>query len=60
VDPRGTVVSTSFLGDYATVNVELDDATIIVAQVHARVAEALKRGDRVEIGVDKVPVLAVD
>ncbi|WP_232317979.1 ABC transporter ATP-binding protein [Neomicrococcus aestuarii] len=60
VDPRGTVVSTSFLGDYATVNVELDDATIVVAQVHARVAEALKRGDRVEIGVDKVPVLAVD
>lgn len=59
-DPRGTVVSTSFLGDYATVSIELEDGTNVVAQVHSRVAEGLLRGDRVEISVDKVPVLAVD
>ncbi len=60
-DPQGDgeVVVVAFLGALSRVQVRLTDGSLINAQVSVSDASALEVGERVSVGLEPVPALAV-
>jgi len=60
-DPRGPdrVVTVSFLGSIARVQVQLADGTLVLAQVSSAEIGRFRHGDAVRVGLKATPALAV-
>ena len=60
-DPRGPdrVVTVSFLGSIARVQVQLADGTLVLAQVSSAEVGRFRQGDAVRVGLKATPALAV-
>jgi putative spermidine/putrescine transport system ATP-binding protein len=60
-DPRGPdrVVTASFLGSIARVQVRLADGTLVLAQVSSAEVGRFRHGDAVRVGLKPAPALAV-
>jgi putative spermidine/putrescine transport system ATP-binding protein len=60
-DPRGPdrVVTVSFLGSIARVQVQLADGTLVLAQVSSAEVARFRPGDAVRVGLKPTPALAV-
>jgi putative spermidine/putrescine transport system ATP-binding protein len=61
-DPRGPdqVVTVSFLGSIARVQVQLADGTLVLAQVSSAEVGQFRSGDAVRVGLKPTPALAVE
>jgi putative spermidine/putrescine transport system ATP-binding protein len=61
LDPRGPdrVVTVSFLGSIARVQVQLADGTLVLAQVSSAEVGRFRHGDAVRVGLKPTPALAV-
>jgi putative spermidine/putrescine transport system ATP-binding protein len=60
-DPAGPdrVVTVSFLGSIARVQVQLSDGTIVLAQVSSADVGRFRHGDAVRVSLKPTPALAV-